>query len=297
MKIKFFLVFILFSFFIRTTEVFALNQIYFDPEESVVGLGEPFLLALKIDASEPINALSLEINLPTNFKVVDFLDADSVINYWIERPFYDSKDNSFKLAGLIPGGFVGKGARLGILKIEATQPGVSLISFDFKSSEAYLDSPQPKRAILKLSSLDLRVVSGKENLGHLPPDTYPPEYFRPEIGRYPETDSPWHIFFQAQDKDSGILNYKLAESKKSYNDYENLEWREVVSPEILSDQSLRSFIYVKAVDRAGQERVVKLEPINKSSWFVYNLHYIIVTAILGLVFWIYRKNVYKKNKS
>lgn len=285
---------IAFIFLLCPSFVSAENRLYFDLEERVVGINKVFLVALKIDADESVNAVTLRINLPKNLEIVDFSDADSIINYWIEKEA-QNKDR-LVVSGLIPGGFKGVGARIGILTLKANATAVSVLSFDPENTLVFKNSPVGEKSYFKLIPSDFEVLEGKDNSGGLGPDVFPPESFSPEIGRFPEDGDPYHVFFQAQDKDSGIYFYEVAESKKEKKNFNSLEWRRAQSPEILEDQSLRSFVYVKAVDKKGLERVVVLSPVNKSSWLAYNFHYIILIVILLVVFWFNKRYAkYPKN--
>jgi hypothetical protein len=56
----------------------------------------------------------------------------------------------------------------------------------------------------------------------------------------------YYIVFSTVDKQSGVDHYEV---------FENGAWEKVVSPYKLPDQSLKSEIKVKAIDKAGNERV------------------------------------------
>jgi len=64
--------------------------------------------------------------------------------------------------------------------------------------------------------------------------------------------------FGTQDKGSGIDHYEVAESDNPFVNEANLVWRRAESPELLQDQSGRSTVYVKAVDRDGNVRIEKV---------------------------------------
>ena len=64
-------------------------------------------------------------------------------------------------------------------------------------------------------------------------------------------------------------------------------WKVAKSPYLLEDQGLSSFIFVKAVDKAGNERTEKLEPLHpQGAWYNNGFFWIIIIgalAILGIV--------------
>ena len=45
------------------------------------------------------------------------------------------------------------------------------------------------------------------------------------------------------------------------------EWMTAESPQILTDQKLKSFIYIKAVDKFGNERIEIIPPKNPQKWY------------------------------
>ncbi|KPJ56320.1 hypothetical protein AMJ49_05145, partial [Parcubacteria bacterium DG_74_2] len=71
----------------------------------------------------------------------------------------------------------------------------------------------------------------------------------------------------AVDKMSGIDRYEILEEPRiSFLGTTKKIWKLGESPYLLEDQSLRSKISVKAIDKAGNERIVKIIPPYKISW-------------------------------
>jgi hypothetical protein len=82
-------------------------------------------------------------------------------------------------------------------------------------------------------------------------DKSPPEPFEMGVGRDPGIfDNKYFISFFATDRESGIDYYEVKEGDQTFVRAE--------SPYLLKDQSLRSTIKVKAVDKAGNERLTEL---------------------------------------
>ena len=93
--------------------------------------------------------------------------------------------------------------------------------------------------------------------------------------------------FSAQDKELGIDYYEVWENNKKYdiNDIGNIEeaeWAKTENPHLLKDQNLESYIYVKAVDKAGNERIEVIPPNKRSSANYRNA--IIAIMIVVLLF-------------
>src|SRR5207247_2300689 len=114
-------------------------------------------------------------------------------------------------------------------------------------------------------------------------DTVPPEPFEPQISRNPNIfNGKYFLSFAAQDKGSGIDHYEVCEdigyriqdlgkiiarflNIKSYS--LNSCFVTAESPYQLQDQTLKSVIFVKAIDKAGNERIVKVNTKNALAWY------------------------------
>jgi hypothetical protein len=102
-------------------------------------------------------------------------------------------------------------------------------------------------------------------------DTTLPELFGLYTGQDPSMfNGRYFLSFSAIDKTSGIDHYEIKEGKKDF--------KEVKSPYLLTDQNLTSKIIVKAIDKAGNERVSEMAPLKKA--FPY---WEIVVAIVVIV--------------
>ena len=121
-----------------------------------------------------------------------------------------------------------------------------------------------------------------------PQDTEPPEEFRPEIGQDPEIfDGKYFLVFVTQDKASGIAGYFVHETtrKKDATLIDTKDWTEAESPYVLKDQKLRSYIYVKAVDKAGNERIAMVEPRYPIRWYEIWWVWVIIIIIVAYIIW------------
>jgi len=93
-------------------------------------------------------------------------------------------------------------------------------------------------------------------------DQTAPEHFEILIGRDTSVhENKYFATFATVDKTSGIDHYELAEYKLlSFAAILDKKWKVVQSPYPLFDQKLRSIIKVKAIDKAGNERVALYAP-------------------------------------
>ena len=68
----------------------------------------------------------------------------------------------------------------------------------------------------------------------------------------------WFVVFNTQDKQSGIDHFEVQENRGAKPDY--TKWKTAVSPYLLEDQDLKSYIFIKAVDKAGNSVLEILPP-------------------------------------
>ena len=126
-------------------------------------------------------------------------------------------------------------------------------------------------------------------------DTLPPEPFEITIGQNPSIFAgQYFLTFAAVDKTSGIDHFEILETRKSKG-----KWERGESPYLLKDQSLTSIIKVKAVDKAGNERIAEIVP--SLNPFPYRTRILVLTGMLiligvGGVWWLMRKFMKYKNR-
>jgi hypothetical protein len=117
-------------------------------------------------------------------------------------------------------------------------------------------------------------------------DSVPPQEFKPEIDRDLSIfEGKYFLSFITMDEISGIDYYEIKEGKRNFE--------RVKSPYLLKDQSLRSKILVKAVDKAGNERISEIIPPAKP--FPYEI--VILILIGATVIWWLIKNLKLKAKN
>jgi hypothetical protein len=259
----------------------------------------PFLIGLTLSSEKPVNAISVVIDIPYPLTVVDFSDGDSVINFWTIRP-HVTNTGKLEFAGIIPGGFSGKGSRLITLSVRAPKAGNFRIALD-PESKAYQNAPDSPEEPLRAKPLGIVAAPGKENISNVIDDINSPESFTPTIVKPGiAVDQPWTIIFSTVDKGSGMGHYEIAESYFSLSPEDaaqdsSLPWREAESPFVLSDQQLYSYVYVKAQDKKGNAVVVVVDPHNPLPWYRRLPWYIICLLIAVIV--AYRALHVKRNRT
>jgi hypothetical protein len=121
----------------------------------------------------------------------------------------------------------------------------------------------------------------------------------PEITRDSSIfDNKWFLVFATQDKGSGIDHYEILETrsnikailinKKIFLNYFKKQWKIGESPYMLNDQKLQSYIFVKAIDKAGNERIVKLKPQNPLLWYKNLENWSIIIVVLLFIYAVWR---------
>lgn len=243
---------------------------------------------------EILNAIEGKISIPASFKIKEVRSSDSIVSFWLEKPEFKSGEVIF--SGIMPGGFEGV---LNPYKSEA-EPGKLLeILFSDKPTsdgEIYI---KESRVFLndglgtsrELTRTSLRISGG--SLFGLPikteiRDISSPEEFLPLISRDPNIfNNQWFLSFTAIDKQSGVSSYYVYESEYREEFVLEKKWKKAESPYLLHDQSLESYVFVRAVDGVGNERTVILEPTKLSSyptWWRWIIIILVALSVSVLVF-------------
>jgi hypothetical protein len=282
---------ILFLFIIAFLGVFHLDAeaafLYFNPLSSDVHRGDTMAIDLRIDTDEGecINTIDGVIHYDESVRAVDVSRGESILSVWLEEPIIDEENREIRFAGGIPGGYCGRIAgdpKLTnvVITILFRSPGFSIggektpvanIELDSASQVLLHDgfgTPAPLRfqnALLTLLNTPGTAQSDAWR-DELLNDKEPPSDFSITLttdetafgGRY-------FIVFNSLDKQSGIDHYEVFE--EPFSEFWSFKWgradtpwQSVESPYVLKDQSLNSTIWVKALDKAGNERIVKLVP-------------------------------------
>jgi len=280
-------------------------ELFFDAKAQEVGIGQQFQVDLMLDTEgEIINAIEGEIAFPKELlEIREIRDGDTIINLWVERPAIKPTDKVI-FSGIIPTGFEGvlspyyEGYGPGkIFSLIFTSKKEGEGTIDFINGKVLLHDGLGTPADIEISNFQFSI--SKEAPGfefQTPKDTEAPESFVPEVSRDPNIfDGKWFLVFATQDKGSGIDHYEVLErrelkiQKLGFSKEKSLHskfyilnpWRVAESPYLLKDQELKSYIYVKAIDKAGNERVATLSPRNLLKW--YEIWWLWGIIIIGII--------------
>jgi hypothetical protein len=254
--------------------------------------GEFIVIPIYLDTQfEEINTVEVYVNFSDNLFFRDYLDGKSVITHWIEKPRVVERSllhgrphvvapsahymaSQITFSGIIAGGVSGRNLNLVELVFEAKESGIAKIEIYENSKVLLNDGLGTKTKLIALSQsfniLDIKNLSRSE-LALLREkikikDNFPPEPFKIYLAKNKEIfNGKYYITFETKDKQSGIAYYEIIEKPINFiflakPDIKNLSFKKVESPYVLEDQSLRSYVVVKAVDKAGNERVEILYP-------------------------------------
>lgn len=295
------------GFSLSFSHVFAVSNVYLDPGSGVYGEGNTFSTKVRIDPIDAcINAVDIILNYPANsIKAIDVTRGESILTLWTVEPTIDEANGTVQFSGGLPGGYCGRvdgdpGFTNVLAEIIFQVPGFSVgpppeqfgeIIFS-SSSQVLLNDGlgTPAEVIFQNSSFE-RVPPGQGSGSQdwfqiLASDTTQPEPFSVELVRDPTVfDGQWYLVWNTLDKQSGIDHYEVYETDLDNRGFvvgkkdKPAQWVRGSSPYVLLDQSLNSLVTVKAIDKAGNERVsTKIpedsirtktaKPINKSFFYI-----------------------------
>ena len=275
--------FAIFAMFFVAVPVFAAD-LFFEPQKQSVAQGQEFLVSVFLDTKgESINALEGAVRFPSeSLELKEIRDGNSIITFWIERA-KATGPGAIAFSGITPGGFQGGKEFLFSLVLRAKAKKGSG-SIELRDIKVLLNDGNGTQATVATAPFRFSVSNppagggaGAEALIEPIADTEPPENFVPEIAHDENIfDGKYFLIFATQDKGSGIDRYEIREGAKDV-------FRVAESPSLLQNQELDKKIFVKAVDKAGNERIAVLYPPNYRPWYQnYWLIGILIVVILIL---------------
>ena len=233
-----------------------------------INVGQKFWLDIMIDTEgEAINAVHGIVDYPQDqLSLVNINNGDSIISSWIEVP--NLKSGQAVFAGIVPGGFSGVLSPF----YSGAAPG-KIISLQFlviKGGEIKVGVDDLQVLLhdgfgtpINTHIVDFEIIP-TENIISTPvkeeiKDFDPPEPFLFQIIKDENIfENQYILIFNTQDKDSGIDHYEVQEG--------SFDFVIAQSPYLLKNQNLDGKIIVKAIDRAGNERISRVGPPKQKSF-------------------------------
>lgn len=277
---------IVISIFICVPQVEA-AQFFFETKDVEVGVGQEMEITLHLNSErKTINALEGTIQLSSLLDVIAVHDGNSIVAFWNERPKIDK--HSIIFSGIIPGGWQGSNGRIFSFIIKTKDQGNNTLTM--LNTSVLLHDGKGTRTTVKIEPLTLRVdesITLKPRISDQD-DNELPEVFTPLLAQDPDIfNGDYFLVFATQDKGSSIDHYEVKEVKKILKDETNKDWQTVESPYRINNQTLKSFVYIRAIDRAGNIRVVVFEPTTTPDRNTF-LVILVILLVLSAIF-VYRR--------
>ncbi|MDP1722893.1 MAG: cohesin domain-containing protein [Candidatus Gottesmanbacteria bacterium] len=236
-------------------------ELRLEQQPSSVSVEDTFVTSLFLRTGiDVINAVEGSIRFSSSLSLVDIRLQGSLVPLWISPPTEKEK-GVVTFAGVLPGGYQGEGNVL-TLVFKAVNKGTARISFG-SDTMAYQNDGNGTSAKLFLSevSFSIEASSGIPHTISLEEDTLPPEPFTPVVS----SGEPFGLegrvlIFTTQDKNSGIARYDIARSYYHKEKEKNLSWNLTESPYVFVSGDSTHYLYVRAVDRAGNTRIAVVPP-------------------------------------
>lgn len=298
----------LFLFFPLTAQAAGLSLL---TQDNPVNFEQNFQVDLVLDSEgQTINAVQGMVSFPSGdlfLKDVSF--GDTIVVFWIEKPTI--KNNIISFSGIIPGGYLGTDGKIFSLTFYPQNKNTlsPAVMIDLSDVEVMLNDGNGTVIPTKLKPLSVGFAGEKKFVSTTTEtalDIFPPEPFDLKITQNQEVyDGQYFLVFDAQDKSSGLERYEISESKRaiynrelnSWSPSKNNIWMIADSPYVLQDQTLNSFIFVRAIDKAGNVRLSYITPENPKMWYNYNYQVFFGAVVLIVIVFLYVKSKNKKKNS
>ena len=303
--------FLVSAYAISTPNTTHAATLYIDPTEVHAYRADSVSLAVRIntDENECVNTVDAVVHYDENIAAVDVSRGDSILSLWVEAPKIDPVAHTITFAGGVPNGYCGRVAgdpRLTnvVANLIFQVPGFAVGGGTSTVANITFD---PLTRVLLNDGLGteapLRTLGAKINLDTKPGNTItdtwaaavaddkvPPAPFSIELVKNDAVfNGKYYIVFSTTDKQSGLDHYEVYEEPlKEVSLFKwgapNRSWVVAKNPYVLVDQGLKSIIRVKAVDKAGNERIATLAPASTARLIdPYSNILLIVIGAVGVI--------------
>ncbi|MBZ9577880.1 hypothetical protein KJA13_02480 [Patescibacteria group bacterium] len=275
--------------------------LYLEPSQGEYQPEDTFIVKIKIDIEEEcINTVKVDLKFSQEIlEAVDFSQGDSILTLWLETPQINQSEGLISFVGGVPAGYcgeipggVGESNLLGRIIFKVQESGIKQAEVKFlHTSQVLLNDGLGTLA--ELSTKGVAYTISQERLGpakdewqqELEEDKIPPEPFEIEIHQDSAIfEGKYFIIFSTTDKQTGLSHFEFKEGER--------DWEKAESPYLLEDQSLKSIIKVKAVDKAGNERIAEYIPEIPKKPFPWWIIPVVLFGVL-VVIWIWKKYIKK----
>ncbi len=270
--------------------------LFLDPPVVQVKPHSTFQIDLVIDTqTEDINALEGKLHFPADLLTVkEIRDGGSIINFWVEHP--EIQESVVSFSGIIPGGYQFPRGNVLSFVFESKTNGDGQVTID--EARVLRNDGKGTSVALSLAPMAFHIAENVETVTPSVGDIQDhdiPELFTPVVAKDPLIfDGKWFLSFATQDKGSGIARYEVRESAW----WGSGSWRTASSPYVLKRQDPARPIFVKAIDRAGNERVVQTTPIGTRT-YPYEIFVAVGILLVGTItiLFLRKRRASSKNRS
>lgn len=233
-----------------------------------VALGQTFSVRLIMSSASSINAMSGNVQYSGELLGVQGVSYNrSIFKLWQQTPNNSPQTNQVVFAGGLPNpGFSGENGEIIQITFKARALGTATVQL-LNNSQVLLNDGQGSRA--EWSATPYTVQINKPETEPTPPpaepspvakDTTPPTNLELLIGHDSHLfEGNWFAVFRAEDLESGIDHYELAEVDNSQTYPVDTDWRKVTSPYQLLKQEQGTKVFLKAVDKSGNISTISRE--------------------------------------
>ena len=261
------------------------SDFFFDSTSEELYQGDTFVVQLKLSTADNlINAVEGTLSFDnTKLEVKEISAGGSIFSLWPKPATALNEKGEINFVGGVIGGFQGANAEILKIIFFAKKEGTAKVALN-SNSLLFLNDGQGTKVVYKSEPLNLLILKRPANLKpkdewqpFLEEDKNPPEPFEIVIDRNSAMFSgKYFASFFTTDKESGIDHYEIKDGEG--------QLVKADSPYELHDQSLRSKVEVKAIDKAGNERVSVLQPLHPIKIYQKSLFWGIIIVALVLLF-------------
>lgn len=274
--------------------VFA-STVYIDTNRSEFFVGDTVLFSVRINSeNKDINTVEGEVLLDYSAGAVSLVDintAGSAFSLWPGKPTPSENNINISFTGGSPGGLISNNAIVFNIVLKLHEQGQVALSLG--NIGVYLNDGKGTKDKVSIKDLIINVlpkISDAEPTDDwgtiISNDKTAPEPFEITLGKDPSVfDNQYFISFFTTDAESGVAYFEVQEGERDFVRAE--------SPYVLKDQSLKNLIKVKAIDKAGNERIEELLPPAPPAvqYQTYLIWVVIILTGLIFLFWFWRRKI------
>ncbi|MEN9558737.1 MAG: hypothetical protein RL141_1106 [Candidatus Parcubacteria bacterium] len=240
-------------------------ELFFETAQEAYPPGARVRVNVLLDTQgEVINAIEGTVSVsPAVIQWVE--DGNTNVPFWLERPAANT-EGRIPFSGAIPGGVTGD--RMPLFSMMLDAPASGDVSLTAPSMRGFLHDGEGTIILVQGKERHIRVTPDAAAPAVPIIDREPPDDFMPVRVKDPlMAGGKRAIIFLAQDKGVGIDRYEVFETVRAITREADVAWQRAESPYVLKDQSQGSFVYLRAIDRVGNIRMVRMDPARDRHWF------------------------------